>query len=149
MIVFVPTSALPRPLTQAHLSALGPILGRRLRTKRVRQVGVRFVSVKQMHALNKQYRGKDRPTDVLSFESQPIPLPRQGAIQEEMGDIVICAPYAAEEAKRRKIPVLEEYMRLLVHGVLHLAGYDHATEADELTMFGIQESILEQASFQL
>lgn len=149
MIVFVPTSALPRPLTETHLSVLGPILGHRLRTKRVRQVGVRFVSLKQMQTLNKQYRGKDRPTDILSFESQPIPLPRQGVVHEEMGDIVICASYAAEEAKRRNIPPLEEYLRLLVHGVLHLAGYDHATEADELKMFGMQEAILEQALLQL
>ncbi len=94
--------------------------------------------------MNKQYRGKDRPTDVLSFESPMIPLPKKGQQEYALGDLVVCASYAAAEAKRRKLPPLEEYLRLLTHGVLHLSGYDHATEEEELKMFAIQEFCVEQ-----
>lgn len=144
MIVFAPTSALPRPLTEAHVTLLGSVIGRRLRTKSVRQVGVRFVTPKAIQSLNKLYRGKDRPTDVLSFESQTIPLPKKGQLETALGDLVICPSYAAAEAKRRKLPPLEEYLRLLTHGVLHLSGYDHVTEEEELKMFAIQEFCVEK-----
>ncbi len=98
-----------------------------------------------MQVLNKRYRKLDRPTDVLSFSSQEADLPK--ALQSTLiswGDVIICPPYAKKEAKRRSLPLREELIRLLIHGVLHLAGYDHQTEKDEAKMFGIQEGLVEE-----
>lgn len=97
-------------------------------------VGVRFVSAKDIQLLNRTYRGKNRPTDVLSFET---------GTESELGDLAICPAVAVREAKRRKIDPAEELVRLLVHGTLHLAGVDHATVKDEEKMFRIQEKIVE------
>jgi probable rRNA maturation factor len=104
-----------------------------------------FVTPAKIQSLNKRYRGKDRPTDVLSFSV------REGALPEEVqktstawGDVIICPSYAKTEAKRRSLPLQEELARLVIHGVLHLAGYDHATEDDELRMFSLQERIIER-----
>jgi probable rRNA maturation factor len=78
-----------------------------------------------MRALNRRYRGKDRPTDVLAF-----PAGSTGA--DFLGDIVISIPYAAREARKRREPQAREIDRLLVHGLLHLMGYDHETDDGEM-----------------
>jgi len=75
-----------------------------------------------MRTLNRRFRGKDRSTDVLSFPASP-PL---------LGDIAISVPYAARQARRRREPVGREIDRLLVHGYLHLLGYDHETDSGEM-----------------
>jgi probable rRNA maturation factor len=78
-----------------------------------------------IHALNHQYRGKDKPTDVLSFpladEIQPFLL----------GDVVISLDTAARQAQRRHHSLPEELQTLLIHGILHLLGYDHEVSRSE------------------
>jgi probable rRNA maturation factor len=78
-----------------------------------------------IHALNRQYRGKDKPTDVLSFpladEIQPTLL----------GDVVISVDTAAHQAQRRHHSLSEELQILLIHGILHLLGYDHEVSRSE------------------
>lgn len=107
-------------------------------------VAIRFVSEAEIAKLNAAYRGKRKPTDVLSF-SVDTTLPKTPRGEEkEYGDIVIAAAYARREAKRRGIRLPEELTRLVVHGTLHLLGYDHATEKDEVRMFGLQEEIIER-----
>ncbi len=76
-----------------------------------------------MRGLNRRYRGKDRSTDVLSFPS---------AGSGFLGDIVVSVPFASREARRRKAPVSRELDRLLLHGFLHLLGYDHETDRGEM-----------------
>lgn len=76
-----------------------------------------------MRTLNRRYRRKDRPTDVLAFPAEADGL---------LGDIVISLPYAARQAKRRGEPVSREIDRLLLHGFLHLSGYDHETDEGEM-----------------
>jgi probable rRNA maturation factor len=71
-----------------------------------------------MRRLNHRYRGHDRPTDVLAFA---LPAP-DGSL---LGDLYVCPAVARAEARERGIPVGEELTRLLVHGTLHLLGYDH------------------------
>lgn len=144
MIRFLVTQ-LPRELTQTDLTHLAELLSRALRIKRSCNVSLSFVTPAKIQSLNKRYRGKDRPTDVLSFSA------REGALPEEVqkastawGDVIICPAYAKAEAKRRSLPLQEELARLVIHGVLHLAGHDHATEKDELQMFGLQERIIER-----
>ncbi len=134
MIAFVTTSKLPGALTQPLLGRVGRELGRRLRIRTKRTVGVRWVSETEMRRLNRTYRKLNRPTDVLSFSSDEAGY---------LGDLAICVPYASREAKRRAIPVTEELVRLLVHGALHLSGYDHATPKQEEAMFALQERIVD------
>jgi probable rRNA maturation factor len=79
----------------------------------------------EIHALNRQYRGKNKPTDVLSFpladEWQPFLL----------GDVVISVETAARQAQRRGHALGEEIQTLLIHGILHLLGYDHEVSRSE------------------
>jgi probable rRNA maturation factor len=79
-----------------------------------------------MRRLNALYRGIDRPTDVLSF-----PMLEGGTTGEPalLGDIVICMPQAALQAERYGVRLYDELLRLLVHGLLHLLGYDHVENA--------------------
>ncbi len=87
------------------------------------EVSVLLVGDKAMRSLNRQYRGKDRTTDVLSF---PLREGRFSRIQPHvLGDIVLSLPAAARQAKAAGEPCRVEIDRLLVHGYLHLLGYDH------------------------
>jgi rRNA maturation RNase YbeY len=79
----------------------------------------------EIHALNRQYRTKDKPTDVLSF-------PLADALQPSLlGDVVISIETAARQAQRRGHSLGEELQTLLIHGVLHLLGYDHEVSRSE------------------
>jgi probable rRNA maturation factor len=89
------------------------------------EVSVLFCADRRMRALNRRYRGQDRPTDVLAFPAGP-------AAGGFLGDIVISVPYASREARRRGQPPAREIDRLLVHGFLHLMGYDHETDDGEM-----------------
>lgn len=80
----------------------------------------------ELRSLNRRFRGKDRPTDVLSF---PPALPVEGAFA---GDIAISADIAAQNARRLGHPVAKEIKILVLHGLLHLAGYDHESDNGEM-----------------
>ena len=84
-----------------------------------------------MRTLNRRWRRRDRPTDVLSFPSSDPAF---------LGDLVIDLPYAARQARRRGHPAAREVQILLAHGLLHLLGYDH--ETDDGTMFRLQRRLL-------
>ncbi len=103
------------------------------------EIAVRFTSESEISRLNWLYRRKKRATDVLSF----APLQQEGKIVE-WGDVVICPVFAAREARRRGIALQEEIIRLVAHGFLHLMGFDHATEAEELRMFRVQEQAVQR-----
>ena len=137
MIVFDIVGARPRVLRPADIKKLGHELARVLRLRETKDIGVRFVTPRTIQALNARYRGIHRPTDVLSFS---IPD------QTSLGDLVICSSYAREQTKRRKISLREELIRLLAHGTLHLAGFDHATPKTEARMFGLQEQCVSAVS---
>ncbi|MBD3584990.1 rRNA maturation RNase YbeY [Salinimonas sp. HHU 13199] len=98
----------------------------------------RFVDRTESRTLNHQYRGKDKPTNVLSFpfESPPgIELPL-------LGDLVICAPVISEEAEAQNKTVGNHYAHMIVHGILHLLGYDHIDEAEAQQMEALEIRIL-------
>ena len=80
---------------------------------------------REIHALNRQYRGKDKPTDVLSF---PLADTLQPAL---LGDVIISLETAARQAQRRGHSLREELQTLLIHGILHLLGYDHEISRSE------------------
>lgn len=90
---------------------------------RPREVSVYFCGDRRMRALNRRYRRRDRSTDVLSF-----PAGGEGLL----GDIVISVPYATRQARRRRQPASAELDRLLLHGYLHLLGYDHETDQGQM-----------------
>lgn len=86
--------------------------------RRTAEVTVTFLGPARMQALNREHLGHDRPTDVISFA---LPTPEGGLL----GDIYICRAVAAAQAKALDVPLREELVRLVVHGTLHVLGYDH------------------------
>lgn len=107
------------------------------------EIGVACVDLAESQQLNLQYREKDKPTNVLSFPSD-IPeevLPMLDALP--LGDLVICIPVVLQEALEQKKTAQNHFAHLLVHGVLHLLGYDHETSNEDAEeMEGIEVEIL-------
>ena len=103
---------------------------------------VALVSPQLIQKLNSQYRGKSKPTDVLSFsriEKNTFPLLQN----DDLGDVLICWDIAKKQAKAYATSLEDELARLTVHGVLHLFGYDHErSPKDEKKMFSLQNKIL-------
>ena len=103
------------------------------------EVSVSLIGNERSRELNQQHRGKDKPTNVLSF-----PLD-DGA---GSGDIFICMPVAQEEAERDGVSLADRLAWLTVHGFLHLNGYDHElSEADAERMFALEKQILNKCKF--
>jgi len=97
-----------------------------------------------IQALNRDFRGLDEPTDVLAFgEEKPGPFVLAPGEPAYLGDIVISLERAEAQAQERHVPVKTELQLLLVHGILHLLGYDHHTEAAQRQMWARQDAILE------
>ena len=91
------------------------------------ELGILFVGDQRMRGLNRRYRGKDRTTDVLAFAMRGAPH----SSSHLLGDVVIAVPTAARQAKQGQRSLDEELMVLLVHGILHLCGYDHERSEKE------------------
>lgn len=114
---------------------------------RVRQaeaeVAIRLVDEAEGRSFNRQYRGKDYPTNVLSFPAEhPEGLPK-GMKLPLLGDLVVCAPVVEREAREQKKPLRDHYAHLTVHGVLHLLGWDHEDERDAQAMEQLEREVLE------
>ena len=96
------------------------------------ELGILFVSDQRMRSLNRQYRGKDRTTDVLAFAMRESFVPHASRLTPDMlGDVVIAVPTAVRQAKQGQRSLDEELTALLVHGILHLCGYDHERSEKE------------------
>lgn len=100
-----------------------------------------FVTPEEIHELNKQYRGVDRVTDVISFALEDAHDVSLSDIRV-LGDIYICIDRMKEQAIEYNHSETRELSFLTVHGLLHLLGYDHQTKEDEEVMFGLQRKIL-------
>lgn len=105
------------------------------------EFNVIFVDNEYIHKLNKDYRGIDRPTDVITFALEDGAEVDLNAWRL-LGDIYISIDKAKEQAIEYGHPFLRELAFLTVHGFLHLLGYDHMTKEDEKIMFSEQEEIL-------
>jgi probable rRNA maturation factor len=105
------------------------------------EVSVRVVDVEEMQTLNREYRDKDEPTNVLSFPAGEITgLPTdEGGV---LGDVVICAAIVRDEAVEQNKALADHWRHMLVHGTLHLLGYDHMTDAEATEMEGLEVRIL-------
>ncbi|MEA3309232.1 MAG: rRNA maturation RNase YbeY [Chloroflexota bacterium] len=98
-----------------------------------------------LQALNQRFRGVDRPTDVLSFADDSRGPFDGGSVEHPryLGDIIISLPQAAKQATAATCGLLAELQLLIVHGMLHLLGYDHATPAAKARMWKVQATLLE------
>jgi probable rRNA maturation factor len=106
------------------------------------EISVSFVSAEEIHALNKEYRGVDSVTDVLSFPQYESPEDMEGELIE-LGDVVICRDRAAEQAEEFGHSFEREIIYLFVHSVLHLLGYDHMNDEEKAEMRGREEEVME------
>lgn len=109
------------------------------------ELSVTFVGLDEIHELNREYRGVDRPTDVLSFpqfEDLEEEIPEVGEIC--LGDVVICREKAEEQAEEFGHSFERELIYLFTHSVLHLLGYDHMEEDEKKVMRQREEEIMEQ-----
>ncbi len=115
-----------------------------LKGGRQAEITLRIVDSEESARLNTQYRHKEGPTNVLSFSYTPPPTEID---QPLMGDIVICAAIVEAEAKTQHKPLQAHWAHMVVHGVLHLLGYDHETTQDASIMEPIENSILKSLDF--
>ena len=112
-------------------------------TARSVEISVKIVDEAEGRALNRQFRQKDSATNVLSFPLLDAELPELPAeMPLAMGDIVICAPVVAREASEQGKNSLDHWAHMLVHGALHLFGYDHETEVEAQEMEMLEARIL-------
>ena len=101
-------------------------------------VTVRYVAAAESRRLNRRFRRKDRPTNVLSFAYSARPL---------QGDLVICAPVVAREAREQGKDVRAHHAHMLVHGLLHLAGLDHERASQAARMESRERAVLRGLGF--
>ncbi|HIO92288.1 MAG TPA: rRNA maturation RNase YbeY [Leucothrix mucor] len=112
-------------------------------------VTLRFVDKEEGRALNHDYRHKDYATNILSFAFDAPILP-EGVILDmplHLGDLVICLPVVEEEASAQKKSFEQHCAHLIVHGMLHLQGYDHIEEKQALSMEALEINILEKLAY--
>jgi probable rRNA maturation factor len=123
---------------------LGEFVLRRLNVSDEAELGVLFVDEAAMTDLHVTWMGEPGPTDVLSF---PMDELRPGTEEHEtpaglLGDVVVCPSVAARQASEAGHPVEDEMLLLVIHGILHLLGYDHGEPTEEAEMFALQQGLL-------
>ena len=104
------------------------------------EIVVRIVDEAESAELNHDYRGKQGPTNILSFPFEAPDIP--GFESELLGDLVVCAPVLAKEAIEQGKPLSNHWAHIIIHGVLHLLGYDHIDEAEAEAMESQEIAIL-------
>ena len=113
-----------------------------------REIGVRVVGRAESRRLNARYRGKDHPTNVLSFPATPLPAAPNGAAElQPLGDLVICPQVLRTEAREQGKSLRAHWAHLVVHGALHLIGYDHERAADARRMERREVAVLRRLGF--
>jgi probable rRNA maturation factor len=103
------------------------------------ELTVRIVDADEGRALNREYRGRDYATNVLTFDYSRAPV--------VAADLVLCAPVVRDEAKAQRLPLEAHYAHLLVHGTLHAQGYDHENDADARVMEARESALLRALGF--
>ena len=100
---------------------------------------VRVVGEEEMVKLNRRYRGRNQSTNVLSFPIEPLP----GRHTDLLGDIVVCGPVVDREAAIQHKSPMGHWAHMVVHGLLHLFGYNHESDQDAMAMEALEKSVLE------
>ncbi|MFI3246861.1 MAG: rRNA maturation RNase YbeY [Ferrimonas sp.] len=104
------------------------------------ELTIRITDAAESQQLNCDYRGKDKPTNVLSFPFEAPP----GIELPLLGDLVICAEVVEKEAQEQHKPLLDHWAHMVIHGCLHLIGYDHIDDADADEMETLETQLLAQ-----
>lgn len=107
-----------------------------------KEISLILVDLDEIHKINREYRSLDRPTDVISFEESDEEDPNY------LGDIFVCIDKVYEQSAEYAHSKEREFAFLVVHGILHLSGYDHMTKEDEEKMFKKQEEILKLLGYE-
>lgn len=105
------------------------------------EICIRFADDQSVQELNRSWRNKDSVTDVLSFPMQDEPPFQQ---DEPLGDIILALPFVLEEAKRLELNPTHHMLHLIIHGTLHLLGFDHIADDDAATMQRLEVAIMRQ-----
>jgi probable rRNA maturation factor len=113
-----------------------------LRRRRV-ALGLRIVGNAESEVLNARFRRKSYPTNVLSFPFEAPP----GTRSDILGDLVICAPVVRREARVQRKPVNAHWAHMVVHGILHLRGYDHRKQKDAAVMEKMEIRLLKELGY--
>lgn len=129
----LPTAAQLRGWARAALTDLGG----------THELTLRLVDAAESAALNASYRRKSGPTNVLSFPFQAPP----GTVSRLLGDLVICAPVVEREAQQQGKVLAAHWAHMVIHGILHLRGYDHETEPEALAMEALETAILARLGY--
>lgn len=132
----LPQEALLRRWAEAALQSSGVAPGEA-------ELSVRIVDEAEMVELNSTYRGKAGATNVLSF---PFEAPH-GVVLPLLGDLVICAPVVAREARQQGKPAAAHWAHMVVHGALHLLGFDHGDAEQAARMEGLEIAILDNLGY--
>jgi len=131
------------PRTRDIATWAGTALGRRAAGS---ELGIRVVGSAESRRLNARYRGRDKPTNVLSFPPAPLP-DRVPGDARPLGDLVICAQVVRSEARDQKKALKAHWAHLVVHGALHLVGYDHERDAEAKRMERREIAVLRRLGF--
>jgi probable rRNA maturation factor len=107
-----------------------------------KEITIRLVDNNESQTLNREYRGNDKPTNVLSF---PFEAPEHVPM-DLLGDLVICVPVMTREAKEQKKDIMHHWAHLIVHGCLHLLGFDHVNDDEAEAMEAREIAILAKLS---
>ena len=136
-------------LKRAYLKKVVETALRHIGTQSNCEIGIACVDNDESHKLNLEYRQKDKPTNVLSF---PSDIPDEMAEYLDafpIGDLVICIPVVLQEAIDQNKTPIEHFTHMLVHGTLHLMGYDHETsDEDAEEMEALEIKILDKLGFE-
>lgn len=114
------------------------------------EIAVRVVGAAESRRLNHRYRHQDKPTNVLSFPAPAMPVQARESSRlqpKPLGDLVICAAVLAREARQQAKPLRAHWAHLIVHGTLHLAGYDHVRDAEAQRMERREVQVLRRLGF--
>ncbi|WP_225629918.1 MULTISPECIES: rRNA maturation RNase YbeY [Cysteiniphilum] len=106
-------------------------------------ISIEVVNSDEMQHYNNNYRAKDKPTNILSFPFEAPPgLPKDNETEHFLGDLIICPEVLQKEAKEQHKLLDAHWCHILIHGILHLVGYDHIDEEDALEMESIEIALL-------
>jgi probable rRNA maturation factor len=133
----------PLPITEDYLTKLASLALKNYQAEA--ELTIRIVTPEEMIDLNQTYRKQNKTTNVLAF---PSALP--DTIQLEcplLGDVIICPDVLAEESKQFNKPLQEHWSLIVIHGVLHLLGYDHIEDTDAFIMQGIEVKLLAELGY--
>jgi len=108
------------------------------------EVTIRIVDSEESHQLNLDYRGKDKPTNVLSFPFEAPP----GMELDLLGDLVICRQVVEQEATEQNKPLHAHWAHMVVHGSLHLLGYDHIEDDEAEEMESLETELMQKLGFE-